>query len=135
MVVTSYVSRWWMTSWMASRPSCTVKWYSWWTVPINSATSLANLRSGAFLRPIENECSRGHHASLFSSSSMRLRAWRWAIDAISDESRPPDSRTPYGTFYLLNNLLKKRKKHTIRHQTLDHSRLQCLAQESIVEGF
>lgn len=57
-----------MTSGMASRPSWTVKLYSWWTVPRKSAAFLAAIKSGAPGRPMANECNRGHEASSVSSA-------------------------------------------------------------------
>ena len=66
-VVTSNVSRWYMTSGIASRPSWTVNVYSWWTVPRKCAAFRAANRSGEFSRPMENECSWGQDVMVAAS--------------------------------------------------------------------
>nr|CAA58160.1 G6359 [Saccharomyces cerevisiae] len=82
---------------------------------MNLATFLAACKSGAFGRPIANECKRDQPdvcrwpwssipASCFSStllsslaSALAFSVSRAAIAAIKEESSPPDRRTPYGT--------------------------------------
>jgi hypothetical protein len=44
-----------MTSSIASRPSSTVKVYSWWIVPRKAAAFRAARRSGELGRPMEKE--------------------------------------------------------------------------------
>lgn len=57
-------------------------------------TWAAYLRSGAPSNPIEKEWRRGHQASVFSAFSTLFLACRNAIDAIREESNPPESKTP-----------------------------------------
>lgn len=53
-------------------------------------------RAGDPSSPIANECSRGQQARVRSSSSMPSRANFAAHAATSDESSPPESKTPIG---------------------------------------
>ena len=48
----------------------------------------------------ENEWMRGHHAGDFPSSSTRPSRNFAAIEAITDESTPPEMSTPYGTSHM-----------------------------------
>src|SRR6266536_2806817 len=56
--------------------------------------------SGEPSSPTENECNLGHHASSVSPDSILLNRCRAAIAAMSEESRPPDMSTPYGTSHI-----------------------------------
>ena len=53
--------------------------------------------SGPRSRPMEKEWIRGHQAGDRKSSSTRISALRATMADTSDESRPPESKTPKGT--------------------------------------
>src|SRR3989338_2865914 len=83
---------------MASMASSTEKTNSWCTVPKNEATVLAASKSGDSVRPMEKVWRRGdHHEGSVSLASTRLAAILDAMEATSEESRPPLSKTPHGT--------------------------------------
>ena len=93
-VVTSYVSKWKITSLIASKPSWIVKVTSWWIDPMWSATSLAACKSGEPTRPTAKECSCGYHAAFLSSDSTLFLEYFFANAEVIEESNPPDKRTP-----------------------------------------
>ena len=62
--------------------------------PMCLETFLAASKSGEPSSPTEKECNCGHHADWVSSDSIRLEANFLANAEVTEESNPPDNKTP-----------------------------------------
>ena len=62
------------------------------------ATFLAAIKSGDPFNPTENECSLDNFTDISSSFGLSaIEVNTFAKAEVTDESKPPDNNTPYGT--------------------------------------